>query len=744
MQQIVTDMRGENAFDIKTEKIIRKHEVPFHARLLAIALAIGALATGAQSSQAYTQMQKPTAIKRSVGIRPVNRNMHRSIWAIRWEKSHPDQAAAYHRRMQTRTLRVHYRHARIHRSLRYHGKTARVIVTSPIRKIAVNPISVKSSFVTATPVKIAMAQPEQRTIKVLPNIQPIMPVVESNGSKITAKPIKISAKPLPVPGSTVRIAQADTTMLEPEQTNSVTLDFVAADINDILKSLAMQTHINVVSGNDVKGNITVSLSKVSLDEALDMITKLSGYHYAKVGKTYVVGSPASIAALTTGGSASVSPVTSIINYIYSDPQELTNIIQTRYPDVKLTTGKGTGGSGGVIVVTGMENDVIAIRKLIVDAETALSRGIAASRSELYKIKYASSDDLVSILTRLVPDVVVTPGPSVGFRLSAPTTADAGGTTSSTASFGSSGSGGSGSGSSGSGSSGGASVSSTSGNMATKPTTYSLLLTGSDISIKKALDILAQVDVKPAQINYEAKITEINLTGQKNLGISWDFSGAGTRIGEVTDNANKVVDPNGPTLGDNGKLGNVLKFGTFGRTALSSLVSLQLNALIQNGDAKLLSAPNISAVDGEQAAVFIGDAVRYISSITQTTTGPTVTTDTVNVGIKLFVNGKVSNDGYVTVNIHPEVSTITGYLAVPGGGSLPQVASREATTTIRVKDGDYIAIGGLINENDISTIKKVPFLGDLPFLGNLFKDSSKSHKRNEIVMFVKVTIQKDNA
>ncbi|MDQ2688101.1 MAG: type II and III secretion system protein, partial [Armatimonadota bacterium] len=272
----------------------------------------------------------------------------------------------------------------------------------------------------------------------------------------------------------------------------------------------------------------------------------------------------------------------------------------------------------------------------------------------------------------------------------------------------------------------------------KPTTNSLLLTGSDADVARARQILASVDVRPAQINYEAKVTEINLNSLKNLGLTYDFSGASTRIGELPDN----VAGGAPKLGDNGYPGKILKSGVFGRTALSNLVTVGLNALFTSGDAKLLSNPNISAVDGQPAAAFIGDTVRYVSSITQTPTGQTVTTDSVNIGIKLFVTGKVNNDGYITLNIHPEVSTITGYLAVPGGGSLPQVSTREATTTVRVKDGDTIAIGGLISENDIKNVQKVPFLGDLPFFGNLFKNTSHTHRRDEVVIFVKVSISKD--
>jgi type II secretory pathway component GspD/PulD (secretin) len=454
-----------------------------------------------------------------------------------------------------------------------------------------------------------------------------------------------------------------------------------------------------------------------------------------VGRTYVVGSPASIAALAASGTAQTPPVTAVLSYLYSSPEDIAGTLKQATPDLKVTPGKSNGGQGGVLIVTGSQSDVDRARQLVADAEGALSRNIAASQTVIYNIKYASADDLQSVLGRLVPNLVVTPGPSQGFHLQAPSTADAGGATSTTASYGTT-------------APAGATGAASTGSVATKTTTNSLLLTGTDADVTRARQLLATVDVRPAQINYEAKVTEINLNSLKNLGLKFDFSGASTTIGEEP--SGYIQDPTQPA----GTLmkqpnppfdpypGNVGKLRTFGRSFITNFVTVGLDALFTSGDAKLLSNPNISAVDGQPAAAFIGDTLRYVSSITQTPTGQTVTTDSVNIGIKLFVTGKVNNDGYITLNIHPEVSTISGFLAVPGGGSLPQVSTREATTTVRVRDGETIAIGGLISENDIKNVQKVPFLGDLPFIGSLFKNTSHTHRRDEVVIFVKVSLSKD--
>lgn len=500
----------------------------------------------------------------------------------------------------------------------------------------------------------------------------------------------------------------------PGDPSDVTLDFVAADINDVLKALALQTGTNIVSGSDVKGTVTVSLAHVSLEEALDLISRLSGFQYAKVGRTYLVGTPAAIATLTQSGTVQTPATTGVITFNYSDPTDLGNVIKQLYPNIKTTPGKSAGNTaGGVLIVTGTQDEVEGVRRVVADAEAALSKNIAASRTEIYNIKYASADDLQSVLSRLVPGIIVTPGPTQRAIPPAPTTADSSGATSTTTSYGNTGAG------------TGGTVTSATGNLPTKPTTNSLLLTGSEADIARARQILTTVDVRPAQLNFEAKVSEVNLNSLKQIGLSYDFTGARTTVGESSTYP-----------------GRILKFGTFARAPLSNFVNVSLDALYTSGDAKLLANPNISAIDGQPAAVFIGDTINYISSVTSSPTGQNITTSSVNAGIKLFVTGKVNNDGYITMNVHPEVSLVTLQPAGPGGAQLPQISTREATTTVRVRDGDTIAISGLINEQDTKNVRKVPFLGDLPFFGNLFRDTSHNRTRDEVVIFIKVSIQKE--
>src|SRR5262249_49866092 len=141
----------------------------------------------------------------------------------------------------------------------------------------------------------------------------------------------------------------------------------------------------------------------------------------------------------------------------------------------------------------------------------------------------------------------------------------------------------------------------------------------------------------------------------------------------------------------------------------------LNAMITDKKAKLLANPSIMALNDQDASIFIGDTLRY-SVANAGTAGTTIQAFEVPLGLILLLRPRVSEDGNITLRVHPVVST--GFLASNG---LPQTSAREADTTVRIKDGDTIVIGGLIREEDIKQMQKVPLLGDLPVLGYLFRN-----------------------
>jgi type II secretory pathway component GspD/PulD (secretin) len=126
--------------------------------------------------------------------------------------------------------------------------------------------------------------------------------------------------------------------------------------------------------------------------------------------------------------------------------------------------------------------------------------------------------------------------------------------------------------------------------------------------------------------------------------------------------------------------------------------------------------------------------------TTTTTGSNSTTTTesvtfIDVGIQLAVTPTINDDGYVTIKVKPEISSVQEYLTTPSGNRIPIIDSSLAETTIMVKDGVSIIIGGLKKDENMETRKKVPFLGDLPFIGGPFNSTTKSNVHSELLILL---------
>jgi type II secretory pathway component GspD/PulD (secretin) len=256
---------------------------------------------------------------------------------------------------------------------------------------------------------------------------------------------------------------------------------------------------------------------------------------------------------------------------------------------------------------------------------------------------------------------------------------------------------------------------------------SLILTGMPAEVAAALDLLRAIDMAPPQVLIEARLVEISPEKFKELGLLFDYSQ--TSFQELRTPRGIQSDP---AVGSQG-----VSFGKFIRTPFD--INVNLNALAENRDARLLANPRISVVDGEDASIFIGDLLRF-RTLTSVTSGGNeqFTVVEVPVGIALLVRPRVHDDGNVTLKVHPVVSTVTSFI---GPERIPQTATREADSTIRMRDGETVVIGGLMREEDISVMSKVPGLGDLPLIGKLFTNKSSTKKKSEVTVFLTARIMR---
>ncbi len=333
--------------------------------------------------------------------------------------------------------------------------------------------------------------------------------------------------------------------------------------------------------------------------------------------------------------------------------------------------------------------------------------------EIYTVRFVELGALLTTLQQVHPEVKVLPGvPPHSPQLQASGGGGEGGvvslapTTSTTAGEGS----------------GGAPSS------APLETTRTLLLIGTQDKVAEALQTAQRLDQAPLQIRIEVTVSDMSRNALKELGLEYNWSKL--TVQEIVRNT------------DAGQIANDLKLKppdqfTFWRSPLSFEATLK--ALEQRGAAKLLANPSISVLNGETAQILIGDRVLYPVVAGTTSAGtPLFDVREQNVGIVLLVRAFAEPGGTITLDIYPQVSVITGFLRV-GESSLPQIATRELRTKIRVREGSSIAVGGLIREEEVRSLAEVPLLSKIPLLGELFKSRRRSTTQNELVIFLKPEI-----
>ena len=241
-----------------------------------------------------------------------------------------------------------------------------------------------------------------------------------------------------------------------------------------------------------------------------------------------------------------------------------------------------------------------------------------------------------------------------------------------------------------------------------PITNSIVFTGTRADEQKVRDTLALVDIPTKQVTLEAKIISLDNDESKNLGLSWDWETLPVSTSPKT------------------KYGGIIHLGHGYQTTFQAT----LNALITSGKGKILATPRIITIPGKEASIFIGDHIPVLTKSTDNGS-TTTTTEYVDAGIKLSYTPVVSNDGYITAVVHTEVSTPT-YIEDVGNY---KISSRTADTNVRMRNGETLVIGGLINEVEKETISKIPFISNIPILGELFKNSAKNKNKTEVMMIL---------
>jgi general secretion pathway protein D len=225
------------------------------------------------------------------------------------------------------------------------------------------------------------------------------------------------------------------------------------------------------------------------------------------------------------------------------------------------------------------------------------------------------------------------------------------------------------------------------------------------------------------------------TSNNRLGVATSFASDGNNlfnlIGGNTTKLGSVLPGAGMTVGLFNQAGGQLGIGALAR------------ALATDGSSNILSIPNLVTLDNEEAKIIVGQNVPFITGQFTSTTGGTAganpfqTIERKDVGIKLNVRPQISEGGTVKLQIYQEVSNAVESSAKNASGIITNM--RAITTSILAEDGQIIVLGGLIGDDTSEGESKVPLLGDIPFLGNLFKYQSKSRKKTNLMVFLRPVV-----
>lgn len=241
--------------------------------------------------------------------------------------------------------------------------------------------------------------------------------------------------------------------------------------------------------------------------------------------------------------------------------------------------------------------------------------------------------------------------------------------------------------------------------------HTIVVKGSRSVLKRAREAIEELDVAQKQVNIKATVIELSKSKAREMGLSYmsDVWTKNTAVGGYNGFQFSVQGAHQETLGT----GNVL------------------------------ARPNLTVFDGRKASLLMGDKVPVFTSTSDSTESDSDTSLSVEykeVGVKLEVIPRINEEDKETITmvIKPSVSTISQWVE-SGNNKAPQISERSVETTVRVKSGETILIGGLLKEEEVKNIKAIPFLSKLPFLGELFKTRSIDKKNSEIVLAITPTI-----
>ena len=551
---------------------------------------------------------------------------------------------------------------------------------------------------------------------------------------------------------------------------AISISLRDSDVKQVLRMFADKAGMNIVFHDSVSGNVTLDLVDVPLNRAFEMVMEINDLNYVVDDRTIIVAK-----AGTSGFNFAKQDMT-LIPVKYVSAAALAdflnkNIYAMHKPGLSDTDIVTTNPVTNELIVFGTKTDVAIAKKVVAQFDKK-------PQTTTFKVNHTTPAEMADMICNMLLPAssgATAGGSSGGGSSSSSETAPVKGGDDGTSTGGAA------------GIMTGAAAASDSSSIALNAGTvvctldgqvsgsvsslglqnlsvayYSQLGTvniigGSESQIEMIKDFIAETDKKQPQAYLEISIVELNEDGSKTLQNEWKlwskyfsatFDGDTTKTNPLYPTMIKgtgydIVDTSGDTP--------EVKYSVAKYTGPMTL-SYAINYLVRNSKGRVVANPRILITNGEESTIDITqDYVESTESEQSAYAGGTIATRTYNIssdaGVKVSITPFISPDGYVTMNIKPEYSTILS--TVPATDAIGTYTAATLLShrnlelkNIRIKDGETLVLAGMINEEEQKTIGKVPVLGDLPVVGTLFRTTTSEKKKNEMVIMITPKIVTD--
>ncbi|MCT9813235.1 type II secretion system secretin GspD [Acidovorax sp. Be4] len=302
--------------------------------------------------------------------------------------------------------------------------------------------------------------------------------------------------------------------------------------------------------------------------------------------------------------------------------------------------------------------------------------------------------------------------------------------------------------------------STGGQIQADPATNSLIISAPPPVYRQLRAVIDQLDGRRAQVLVESLIVEVSATKLAQVGVQWQslLGSNGSTMGVIgTNSGTSGANILGVTAGIAGgsataatalsSLGKGLNIGIAPRINGKYYLGALANFLQTNTDANVLSTPNLMTLDNEEAKIIIGNNVPFVTGSYASTTGtsgvsPFTTVERKDVGLTLRVRPQINENGTVKLSVYQEVSSID--LSTLKDTNGPTTRKRSIESNVLIEDGSILVLGGLLQDDYSLAEDKVPLLGDLPGVGNLFRSQNRTRSKSNLMVFLRPVVVRDAA